>query len=328
MYRRQNRLSSRSGIWIACMALLSAWFMGCGGAAYKAEAPSQSQGYYGGAAPAAEPASGSTETMAKESADEGSSDSANAGPPPPSPVAAGAPGRAAPMDKAYGQEGQRDMRMAQAPKKAPQTKPTEPAPQPSTNTTPDKPKEVASDAAPIMQMLIYTARLTMAVFEVDKSLAGVETLAREMGGFLARRSDREIVIRVPTAKFFDVLKKLDGMGDMLHKDVQVEDVTEQYLDISLRLKNAREVRDRIAALLASAKTVEDSLKVERELERLSAEIEHMEGRLKYLRDRAAYSTITISFQPMQVEDLQRQKVFRLPFNWLSEMGLGRLLNLH
>jgi hypothetical protein len=104
-------------------------------------------------------------------------------------------------------------------------------------------------------------------------------------------------------------------------------VTEQYLDVSLRLKNAREVRDRIAALLASAKTVEDSLKVERELERLSSEIERMEGRLKFLRDRAAYSTITISFQPVQVEDLQRQKVFHLPFSWLSEMGLGRLLNL-
>ena len=73
--------------------------------------------------------------------------------------------------------------------------------------------------------------------------------------------------------------------------------------------------------------MEDSLKVERELERLSSEIERMEGRLKFLRDRAAYSTITISFQPMQVEDLQRQKVFRLPFPWLSEMGLGRLLNL-
>ncbi|MBI5532565.1 MAG: DUF4349 domain-containing protein [Deltaproteobacteria bacterium] len=294
--------------WLAALTALSG-ALGCGGASYKSADMSPSRNY-GGAAP------GAVAETAKEAPAE--ADEPMAAPMPAAPVAAGMP--------AGGSD--RDMRMAQgpAPKKAvpPPPKPNEPSTQP---TTPTQPKEVA-DAAPIMQMLIYTARLTMAVFEVDKSLAGVETLAREMGGFLARRSDREIVIRVPTAKFFDALKKLDGMGDTLHKDVQVEDVTEQYLDISLRLKNAREVRDRIAALLANAKTVEDSLRVERELERLSAEIERMEGRLKFLRDRAAYSTITISFQPVQVEDLQRQKVFRLPFPWLSEMGLGRLLNLN
>jgi hypothetical protein len=298
--------------WIPWLAALTALFgaIGCGGASYKSADMTSSRNYGGANAPVA------VAETAKEAPAE--PDEAMAAPMPAAPVVAGMP--------ASGSD--RDMRMAQgpAPKKAapPPPKPNEPSTQP---TTPTQPKEVA-DAAPIMQMLIYTARLTMAVFEVDKSLAGVETLAREMGGFLARRSDREIVIRVPTAKFFDALKKLDGMGDTLHKDVQVEDVTEQYLDISLRLKNAREVRDRIAALLANAKTVEDSLKVERELERLSAEIEHMEGRLKFLRDRAAYSTITISFQPVQVEDLQRQKVFRLPFPWLSEMGLGRLLNLN
>jgi predicted nucleic acid-binding Zn-ribbon protein len=133
---------------------------------------------------------------------------------------------------------------------------------------------------------------------------------------------------VPTAKFFEVVKKLEAIGDLLHKDVQVEDVSEEFRDASLRLKNARQVRDRLAALLANAKTVEESLKVERELERLSAEIERLEGRLKYLRDRATYSTITISFQPTQPQELQRQKIFKLPFPWLSEMGLGRLLTLH
>jgi hypothetical protein len=294
---------------------LLVWLVaGCGGASYKAGSPGRS--YAGAEGPMSRETTAASEPMdAPASYDSDSaSDEAMPSAPPPAPAAM----------PAGGASGMRDMRMAQAPRKA-EPKPAEPSTTPS--TAPTAPKEVA-DSGPIMQMLIYTARMTMAVFEVDKSLNAVENLAREMGGFLARRSDREIVIRVPTAKFFDAVKKLDGMGDTLHKDVQVEDVTEQYLDVSLRLRNAREVRDRIAALLANAKTVEDSLKVERELERLSAEIERMEGRLKFLRDRAAFSTITISFQAMQVEDLQRQKVFRLPFPWLSEMGLGRLLNLH
>ena len=166
----------------------------------------------------------------------------------------------------------------------------------------------------------------MPLFEVDKSLAEVEALAKSLGGFLSRRTDNEITIRVPAAQFDDALKGIASKGDVLTRNVQVEDVTEEFLDVMLRLKNARQVRERIAQLLANAKNVEESLEVERELNRLSAEIERLEGRLKYLRNRARYSTITVTFQPERVDDVPNQ-AFQLPFPWLRELGLGRLMNL-
>jgi hypothetical protein len=211
------------------------------------------------------------------------------------------------------------------PAKMAQTAPR-PAPEPSTKPA-DKPAEptVASDAVPIQQVLIYTAQLSMAVFQVDKSLGEVETLARNLGGFLSHRTDTQITIRVPAAQFDEALKGIAGMGDVLTRNVQVEDVTEEYLDVTLRLKNARQVRERIAQLLANAKNVEESLEVERELHRLSAEIERLEGRLKYLRSKAQYSTITVTFRPEQVDDVR--PAFQLPFPWLRELGLGRLMNL-
>jgi hypothetical protein len=202
-----------------------------------------------------------------------------------------------------------------APAPGPSTKPSDKAPEPT----------VASDAVPIQQVLIYTAQLSMAVFQVDKSLSEVETLARNLGGFLSHRTDTQITIRVPAAQFDEALKGIAGMGDVLTRNVQVEDVTEEYLDVTLRLKNARQVRERIAELLANAKNVEESLEVERELHRLSAEIERLEGRLKYLRNKAQYSTITVTFRPEQVEDVR--PAFQLPFPWLRELGLGRLMNL-
>ena len=212
-----------------------------------------------------------------------------------------------------------------APAKMAQNAP-EPAPGPTTKPS-DKASEptVASDAIPIQQVLIYTAQLSMAVFQVDKSLGEVETLARNLGGFLSHRTDTQITIRVPAAQFDEALKGIAGMGDVLTRNVQVEDVTEEYLDVTLRLKNARQVRERIAQLLANAKNVEESLEVERELHRLSAEIERLEGRLKYLRNKAQYSTITVTFRPEQVDDVR--PAFQLPFPWLRELGLGRLMNL-
>jgi hypothetical protein len=167
----------------------------------------------------------------------------------------------------------------------------------------------------------------MAVFEVDKSLARVETIAREAGGLLSTRTDRQIVIRVPAAKFSEVLKQVETVGDVLNKNVQVEDVSEQFRDLSLRVNNARQVRDRLAALLLLAKNVDESLQIERELARLSSEIERIEGRLKYLRDRAMWSTITVEFRKLEAETVKRNKVFRLPFPWLSKLGLGHLLDM-
>jgi hypothetical protein len=175
-------------------------------------------------------------------------------------------------------------------------------------------------------ILIYTAEITMAVYEVDQSLAKVEALARDLGGFLAKREDRSVTIRVPAARFDGAVDAIAGFGDVLHRNVTAEDVTEQYRDIAIRLRNARAVRDRLEALLGKAQKIEESIALERELARVTNEIEQMEGRLKYLRDRATYSTITVRFQPRAGESVSRS-TFHLPVPWLQDLGLGRLLNL-
>ncbi len=184
--------------------------------------------------------------------------------------------------------------------------------------------EVASSAhAP---MLVYTGHVQMAVYEVRNSLGEVETLARSLGGFLAKRDDRSIIIRIPAARFEDAMRRIEKLGDMLTRDVQVEDVTEEFNDVDIRLKNARAVRDRLEQLLSKAAKVEESIQIERELERVALLIERLEGRMKFLKDRAAFSTITVTFQPRSAAELGKRP-FNLPVPWLYEMGLGRLLAL-
>ncbi len=205
--------------------------------------------------------------------------------------------------------------------------PPPPPPPQGGEQPPDKPKVVAqasqSTRGPI---LIYTAQITMAVFEVQAALSQIEELARELGGFLARRDDTSITIRVPAPLFDTAIRRIEKTGDMLTRNVVAQDVTEEFRDLELRIRNARAVRDRLEQLLAKATKVEESVMVERELERVSGEIERMEGRLKFLKDRAAYSTITVSYQPKRREELN-QTPFRLPVYWLNELGLSRLLSL-
>jgi RNAse (barnase) inhibitor barstar len=208
-----------------------------------------------------------------------------------------------------------------------------PAPPPATTPSPSgKPapaqggESAGTVAVARAPMLIYTATFTMAVFEVATSVNRVEEVAHELGGYLARRDDRSITIRVPVDRFRDAVRKIEAIGDVLHRNVEVEDVTAEFKDLELQLKNARAIRDRLAELLAKATKVEESLAIERELGRVAGEIERFEGRMKYLRDRAAFSTVTVSFQPRASEQ-ERRGPFQLPVPWLYELGLGRLLNL-
>ncbi len=183
--------------------------------------------------------------------------------------------------------------------------------------------EIASIRAPL---LVYTAQLTVAVFEVAAGLAEVEALGRDLGGFLARRDDSSITIRVPSSRFDEAVKRLEKVGDMIHRNVTAEDVTEEFRDLEVRLRSAHAVQARLTELLSKATKVEESVMIERELDRVTGEIDRIEGRMKFLRDRATFSTITVTFASKAKESVG-QGPFRLPSPWLNQLGLGRLLQL-
>lgn len=175
-------------------------------------------------------------------------------------------------------------------------------------------------------LLVYTAQLTMAVFEVAAGLRATEALAKEAGGYLAQQANASITIRVPADRFEEVVRRLEKIGDIINRNIRADDVTQEFQDTEVRLKNARAVRDRLEHLLARATKVDESIAIERELERVARDIEQMEGRLKFLRDRIAYSTITVVFSARRDETVAKG-TFRLPFPWLNQLGLGRLLDM-
>ena len=72
------------------------------------------------------------------------------------------------------------------------------------------------------------------------------------------------------------------------------DVTDQATDLEIRLANARALRARLEALLADATTVTEVLEVERELSRVTTEVEQLDGQLRALADRVALSTVRVT----------------------------------
>jgi hypothetical protein len=206
------------------------------------------------------------------------------------------------------------------------------APAPSTRApapAPGAPADATSVAVATSEqrapLLIYAATVTMAVFGLDAALGAVETLAHERHGYLVKRGDATITIRVPAAAFDETLSGVSKLGDELHREVSARDVTEQYADLEIRLRNAEVVRQRLETLLAKASSVEEALTVERELARVTETIEQLKGKLKLLGELVAFSTITVNFQAPRHEHVTAQPA--LPFDWLGELGLSNLLAL-
>jgi hypothetical protein len=214
----------------------------------------------------------------------------------------------------------------EAPANAAAPPPAPPPPPPAGATTPvavakgDPAAEVSRDPT----LMVYSAQLTLAVYKVDESLASVEKIAREHGGFVAKRQDREIVVRVPRAKFQNVVSGIDKVGDVLHRAIEAVDVTEEHVDLEIRIKNARAMQARLKELLAKA-NVKEALEIEKEMHRVTGELELLEGKLKVLRDKIAYSTIAVSFQDRAPSGIAMTP--RLPFPWLANLGLPSLLSL-
>jgi len=214
----------------------------------------------------------------------------------------------------------------------PQSAPPPPPPPPG-STTPAQAGQGAkknSDGDPRAvgghdsTMLVYTASINLAVYLVDQAIGQVEQIAKDNGGFLSSRGDNQIVIRVPRSRFQAALAAVEKTGDVLHRDVRAEDVTDAYMDLEIRIKNARAMRDQLAALLLKA-NVKEAIEIERELGRVTEELERMEGQLKLLKDKIAYSTITVTYAA-RGSTIEATKV-RLPFPWLSSLGLPSLLRL-
>jgi hypothetical protein len=210
-------------------------------------------------------------------------------------------------------------------------------------------KEVKSSAADKKlqgdHMLIFTGSINMEVDRGDMAMSidKVVDEAVAVGGYVAKQDDRSVTVRVPSGSFRAAMRAMEKIGDVTHRGVQAQDVSEEFHDIGVRLKSLRATRARLAKFLDRAKNIQEVLRVEQELSRLNTEIDRLEGRMRFLSQRASFSTITValSAKPIPQKVIVKKdappppppppadpKTRPLPIEWLSRVGIDGLLDLH
>lgn len=153
------------------------------------------------------------------------------------------------------------------------------------------------------RMVIYKANLRMRVKNFENAQREMEAKAKKYGGFMIgsnsyRDSNEQvsgsITIRIPQEHFQDFLNDAEGSAEeVLERNVNGQDVTEEYVDLESRLKAKKVVEERLLEFMKDAQKTEDLLKISNDLSVVQEEIERLMGRMKYLENQSALSTVTI-----------------------------------
>src|SRR5262245_8210567 len=165
------------------------------------------------------------------------------------------------------------------------------------------------------RQVIYRASISLHVDSFAKTDEKIAALVKDWGGYISQSGeDRSYgtqrggrwTVRVPVDKFFTFLDAVGQLGVTDRRDVQSQDVSEEFVDLEARLKNKQVLDSRLVELVGKGGyEIKDGLALETELSGVREEIERMQGRLRYLNDRVTLTTVEITasertdYQPPQ-----------------------------
>ncbi len=157
--------------------------------------------------------------------------------------------------------------------------------------------------------IIYAGRVSLVVENFEEMETAIPDLVKQYAGYLAeadinrtegRQRSGRWVARIPAERFADFLSAVSKLGIAEDQEQTAQDVTMEYMDLEARIATQKQLEERILELLKNREgKLSDVIEAERELARVRSEIESMEGRLRYLKNRTAYSTVTINVREEQ-----------------------------
>jgi hypothetical protein len=171
--------------------------------------------------------------------------------------------------------------------------------------------KVGATAEAVERKIIRNAEITMEVTSTTDTQHKVTSIAEANGGFVVtseakqrenvdpaqRTLDIKLVVRVPSTRFgvtFDEIKKL--ASNMPQENVSGQDVTEEFIDLEARIKTQKALELQFLEIMRQANKVADALEVQRQIADVRTDIEKLEGRKRFLENRASLSTITVNIQ--------------------------------
>ena len=144
----------------------------------------------------------------------------------------------------------------------------------------------------------FSSDLTLRSSSPQQTASGIVALSYSVGGYVAYQStyssSANIVIRVPSTQYQQVLNKVEALGTVMVLTSNSNDVRVQYTDLNATLVSLRTEEGALLRLLNQSTTVNSTLAIETQLQGVNQQINDIESQILQTRTLIDYATIDVT----------------------------------
>jgi hypothetical protein len=150
--------------------------------------------------------------------------------------------------------------------------------------------------------IIYHANLLIRTQDYLKARQEIENVIFTSNAYIVKMNEKQsddynevqMTVKVPQNGFAGFIQEMEKVSPgKVTKSLEGMDVTEEYVDLESRLRAKQVVEARLLEFMKSAQKTDDLLRISNDLSIVQEEIERIQGRMRYLDNNVAFSTVDI-----------------------------------
>jgi hypothetical protein len=167
-------------------------------------------------------------------------------------------------------------------------------------------EESKAATKPMERKLIKNAEIHLLADDYDSAVESLKSKVSALDGYITNETVNVIdshgskrgylEVRVPQLRFDEFFAGINNLGKLKNSHIYTQDVTEEYIDVKSRLNVMRTKEERLLDILNQSGELSDVLAVENELANTRAQLESLEGRLRYLSNQTEFSTLNLTIE--------------------------------
>lgn len=167
------------------------------------------------------------------------------------------------------------------------------------------------------EKIVYSADITIETLGYDNAKKSISEKITGAGGFVESENESDsnskwydndsgasnrslyITARVPSEKFDEFTKSLEGDGKITSRSVSAQNITQTYSDTEA-VKKALEIeQSRLLSMMDKAETIEDMIAIEKRLSEVEQELNYYKTSLSGMDRDVEFSTVYIRLQEVR-----------------------------
>jgi hypothetical protein len=173
-----------------------------------------------------------------------------------------------------------------------------------TGEGPQSHQQKAAPTETSRRKIIYNAGIDLLVDNLTEASAKLDNLVKDHRGLVAQSDVNTNPhfprsgtwrVRIPVDGFGDFVRQVAQLGEALKDKVDSQDITEKYFDYQVRIDNKKVQVDRLQKIIREQTgKISELLEAERELARVTTELEELKGAVTLWDNQVALATVDVT----------------------------------